>query len=227
VRELDEKLVTLLDKCQAVSEIPQLVNDSGFVDVDNFPEYSLKAGGSIFDEVQRFTGAEIRNMRRRQSLGVNPHMGVEKQAFYALRQSLAHIGRHFDEGHRRLIVKDKESHSTICMRVRLCVWRFPSHRNAHMVAARSQILEVRKVADRTPLFLVLYKHYLEDDVLTSGLQVVMSPEDCQTDGWKRMIYACKTYGPLGVKLYVWARRTADYELSVAVDRLPVQATIMW
>jgi hypothetical protein len=39
-----------------------------------------------------------------------------------------------------------------------------------MLTMRSQALEVRKVAEKTPLLLVLYKHYLEDDVLTSGLE---------------------------------------------------------
>lgn len=38
--ELEEKLGECLDECQAINDIPQLLGDSGVVDVDNFPEYT-------------------------------------------------------------------------------------------------------------------------------------------------------------------------------------------
>jgi hypothetical protein len=51
VRDLEEKLGESLDECQAIRDMPQLIGDTGFVDLDSFPEYALEAGKNMLDEV--------------------------------------------------------------------------------------------------------------------------------------------------------------------------------
>ena len=69
---MEQKLVESLDECQAIRDIPQLIGDTGFVDVDNFPEYALEAGKSMLDEMRRHTFGEALENFRRDQLGIDP-----------------------------------------------------------------------------------------------------------------------------------------------------------
>ena len=60
-----------------------------------------------------------------------------------------------------------------------------------------------------------------------ALHITVMREDFPTDVWTKIYETCGANGFQGVKLYVWARRTSDYELSIAIDRLPDQKTIPW
>jgi len=122
---LEQKLGESLDKCQAITDIPQLIGDTGFVDVDNFPEYALEAGKSMLDEMRRHTFGEALENFRRDQLGIDPHLLPGKQAFYDLRQTLMHLGQHYDDGRKLLVIKDDADSTAIFMRV--CIYRFPFH----------------------------------------------------------------------------------------------------
>lgn len=55
--------------------------------------------------------------------------------------------------------------------------------------------------------------------------VTVDRPQCPPTTWDRLLKACAAAGI--AKVYVWARRTADYELSIAIDRLPDQRKIPW
>lgn len=60
------------------------------------------------------------------------------------------------------------------------------------------------------------------------IQFPLLPSDCQPEVWSKLESTCRTQGVRGgIKIYVWARRKSDLELSVAIDRLPKQEKIPW
>ena len=117
VRDLEEKLGESLDECQAIRDIPQLIGDTGFVDVDSFPEYALEAGKSMLDEMRRHTFGEALDNFRRDQLGIDPHLRPGKQAFYDLRQTFMHLAHHYEAGRKLFVIKDEADCTAICMRV--------------------------------------------------------------------------------------------------------------
>lgn len=61
-----------------------------------------------------------------------------------------------------------------------------------------------------------------------SIQLNLFADDCARGVWARLENVCKTKGVMeGLKVYVWARRKSDLELSIAPDRLPNQEKILW
>jgi len=121
--ELEEKLGECLDECQVINDIPQLLGDSGLVDVDNFPEYTPEPDSvgvtdrGLEDEMHKFTIGEVTEMARRVKFGADPHQHPGKQAFYDLRRTLWILGHIYERGLTRALLQDRARSSTIAIKV--------------------------------------------------------------------------------------------------------------
>ncbi|KAF8321618.1 hypothetical protein DL93DRAFT_2106378 [Clavulina sp. PMI_390] len=149
VEELEKKLKNALDDSQDITLFPGLFDQDGFVNLDSFPTYpsSRNSTPKLEDEIRRHTFGEALEVRRRELSGKNQHVHPKTQALYDLRQTLMIIARHCQEGNHSMMIRDTEDTSSICLRV----------------------LEVRKIAPETPLFLVLYTHELRNQMPLNGL----------------------------------------------------------
>lgn len=62
---------------------------------------------------------------------------------------------------------------------------------------------------------------------TRDFQTSVLKSDCPPHIWKLLADTCKQKGCGGRKLFVWAKRTADKELVISLNRLPDQNSIPW